>query len=257
MSKNQGKFVWYELATTDVKGAIDFYRNVIGWQTDFYEGAGMPYNILKADSSNGIGGVFELPEEARKNGAPPHWTAYVYADDVDALTKKAVSLGGTSCVPPSDIPTVGRFSVIADPHGAMIALLKPLGPDSQEEETEMPPPKHFCWRELMGGSLDEDFAFYAELFGWEKHDAMPMPNGVYQLYGRDGKMLGGMMTKPDDYPYRPHWLYYVAVADLDASLALVTKHGGKIMMGPMEVPGGTRVAQCFDPQGAMFALNGA
>jgi predicted enzyme related to lactoylglutathione lyase len=256
MSRNQGKFVWYELATTDVQGAIDYYRNVIGWETDFYEGAGMPYNILKADSSMGVGGIFALPEEARRNGAPPHWTAYVYADDVDALTKKAISLGGRSCVPPADIPTIGRFSVIADPHGAMIALLKPLGPDDQEE-SEQPPPKHFCWRELMAGNLDEDFAFYAALLGWEKMDAMPMPNGVYQLYGRGGKMLGGMMTKPADYPYPAHWLYYVAVENLDDAIARATKYGGKVMMGPMEVPGGTRVAQCIDPQGAMFAMNGA
>jgi uncharacterized protein len=257
MSKNQGKFVWYELATTDVKGAIDFYRSVIGWQTDFYEGAGMPYNILKADGANGIGGVLALPEEARRNGAPSHWTAYVYADDVDALTKKAVSLGGTSCVPPADIPTVGRFSVIADPHGAMIALLKPLEPDMPENEPEQPPARHFCWRELMAGNMEEDFRFYSELFGWQKQDAVPMPNGTYQLYGRDGKTLGGMMTKPEGYPHRPHWLYYVFVADLDDAIARTTRHGGKVMMGPMEVPGGTRVAQCFDPQGAMFALNGA
>ncbi len=255
MSKNQGKFIWYELETTDVKSALEFYRNVIGWETDFYEGAGMPYNILKADGSMGLGGVAALSDEARKNGAPPCWTAYVYADDVDALTQKAISLGGTSCVPPTDIPTVGRFSVIADPHGAMIALLKPLGPDS--EEPAEPPMKHFCWRELIGGDLEQDFRFYSELFGWTKHESIPMPNGTYQLYGRGKKTLGGMMTKPEDYPHRPHWLYYVLVPDLDDAIERTKKHGGKLMMGPMPVPGGTRVAQCVDPQGAMFALNGA
>jgi hypothetical protein len=253
MSSNQGRFIWYELATTDVKAAIDFYKKVLGWETELYEGAGSPYHVLKAGGT-GIGGARLLPDEATKNGAPPHWIGYVFADDVDALTKKAASLGGSSCVPPTDIPTVGRFSVIGDPSGAMIALLKPIGPDS--EEPAEAPEKHFCWRELISGNHEEAIRFYSELFGWQKTDRFDGPMGVYQMYGRGGRTLGGMMTKPAEYPHRPHWLYYVRVADLDAAIEKTRQNGGRIMMGPVPVPDGTRIAQCVDPQGAMFAMNG-
>src|SRR5207247_1974420 len=156
--------------------------------------------------------------------------------------------------PPQDIPKVGRFSVIADPQGAVIALLKGSGP-------EMPRPAeatngHFSWHELMAGERETAFRFYSQLFGWQKTDAVPSPMGTYQMYGKGGRTFGGMATKPKDYPAPPHWLYYVKVDDLDAALARVKKGGGQVMHGPMEVPGGDRVAQCMDPQRAAFALHG-
>ncbi len=253
MSTSQGKFIWYELATSDVGGAIKFYKDVIGWGTEEFDGAGMRYVRWMADGA-GVGGLMALPEEARDNGAPPRWTAYVFADDVDALTDKATRLGAKTWSPPTDIPTVGRFSVISDPQGAVIAMIKPLGPD-RPQPAEVPD-RHFSWNELMAADQEAAFRFYSELFGWEKSGAVESPMGTYQMYGREGHMLGGMMTRPEDYPAPPHWLYYVKVADLDAALARVTKDGGQVMHGPMEVPGGSRVAQCVDPQGAAFALHG-
>jgi len=250
MSDSQGNFVWYELDTSDVQGAIKFYKDVIGWGTQRF---GESYVMWTAGETP-VGGVMMLPDEARKMGAPPHWIAYVAADDVDALTKKAESLGAKTYVPPQDIPKVGRFSVIADPQGAVIALLKGSGP-------EMPRPAeptngHFSWHELMAGERETAFRFYSQLFGWQKTDAVPSPMGTYQMYGKGGRTLGGMATKPKDYPAPPHWLYYVKVDDLDAALARVKKGGGQVMHGPMEVPGGDRVAQCMDPQRAAFALHG-
>jgi len=250
MSDSQGNFVWYELDTSDVQGAIKFYKDVIGWGTQRF---GETYVMWTAGATP-VGGVMMLPDEARKMGAPPHWIAYVAADDVDALTKKAESLGAKTYVPPQDIPKVGRFSVIADPQGAVIALLKGSGP-------EMPRPAeatngHFSWHELMAGERETAFRFYSQLFGWQKTDAVPSPMGTYQMYGKGGRTLGGMATKPKDYPAPPHWLYYVKVDDLDAALARVKKGGGQVMHGPMEVPGGDRVAQCMDPQRAAFALHG-
>ena len=98
--------------------------------------------------------------------------------------------------------------------------------------------------------------FYSQLLGWQKTDAVQSPMGVYQMYGKNGQTYGGIGGRPKDYPYPPHWLYYTKVADLDAALERVKKGGGEVMHGPMEVPGGSRVAQCKDPQGALFALHG-
>lgn len=87
------------------------------------------------------------------------------------------------------------------------------------------------------------------------------PGAIYQLYsGLDGpKALGGMVNLPPQMPGPPHWMVYVSVgtlADLEAACARVTAGGGKILNGPMEVPGGEKVAQCLDAQGAAFALHG-
>jgi predicted enzyme related to lactoylglutathione lyase len=115
---------------------------------------------------------------------------------------------------------------------------------------------HFSWHELMAGDVEAAFRFYSQLFGWQKTEAIQGPMGTYQMYGKGGRTFGGMMTRPKDYPAPPHWLYYVKVGDLDAALGRVKAGGGQVLHGPMEVPGGTRVAQCVDPQGAAFALHG-
>lgn len=250
MSDAQGKFVWYELITTDVPKAIAFYKDVIGWGTQpFGEG----YTMWTAGQTP-VGGVAALHDDQKRAGTGPHWMAHVLADDVDALTKKATSLGGKTLVPPEDIPTVGRFSVITDPQGALIALFTPL--DADTKHPEKPATRVFSWHEIMADDTEAAFRFYSALFGWVKTDAVTSPLGVYQMYGRNGETYGGMGKRPKDYPAPPHWLYYVKVDDLDAALGRVKKNGGQVMHGPMEVPGGDRVAQCMDPQRAFFALHG-
>ncbi len=118
-------------------------------------------------------------------------------------------------------------------------------------------PGHVRWHELLTDDWEAAFRFYAGLFGWQKLDAFDMgERGTYQIYGKGGRALGGMMNRPSGYPRPPHWLYYVHVADLDAALGRVKKGNGQVWNGPMEVPGGDRVAQCADPEGALFALHG-
>jgi predicted enzyme related to lactoylglutathione lyase len=81
------------------------------------------------------------------------------------------------------------------------------------------------------------------------------PMGIYQLFAIDAVPSGGMMTKTKDMP-APTWLYYFNVDDIDAGAKRVTDAGGQILFGPIEVPGGSWIVQCRDPQDAMFALLG-
>ncbi len=80
--------------------------------------------------------------------------------------------------------------------------------------------------------------------------------GKYLLFGQNGQQYGGMMNRPKEMPISA-WCYYVDVEDLDAAIARATAKGAKVMNGPMEVPGGARVAQLTDPEGAFFALHAA
>jgi predicted enzyme related to lactoylglutathione lyase len=61
-------------------------------------------------------------------GVPAHWGVYFAVDDCDATVEKAKGMGATSCVPPTDIPNVGRFAVIQDPQGAIFSVFKGLQP---------------------------------------------------------------------------------------------------------------------------------
>jgi uncharacterized protein len=254
MSATQGKFVWYDLMTSDSKAAEIFYTRVIGWDAKDSGMSDRSYTILSKGPVM-IGGLMPIPEEARAMGVPPRWSGYIAVDDVDATAARVKTAGGAIHRAPEDIPGVGRFAVAADPHGAVFILFKA---NSEQEPEPVAPgtPGHIGWHELHAGDGPSAFAFYSGLFGWTKAEAMDMGEmGVYQIFGIDGEQAGGMMTKMPQTP-APFWLYYFNVEAVEAAMARVKDGGGQIIHGPMEVPGGRWIAQGLDPQGAIFAMVG-
>lgn len=251
---DHGRFIWYELATSGVAGAKAFYPGLMGWDLDETTGAAMDYAIV--GPGVGVGGIAAMQPGMAAAGVPPHWLGYVAVDDADAAAEKVKALGGAVQVGPMDIPGIGRFAVIADPTGAVIAIMKPVPPEPPRPQLGLDAPGNVGWHELYAGDLDKAFAFYAELFGWKKESDMDMgPMGAYRLFSNQTGRIGGMMTKPDNIPV-PAWLYYVNVGDIDETAAKITAGGGQVMNGPMEVPGGGWIVQASDPQGAMFAVVG-
>jgi predicted enzyme related to lactoylglutathione lyase len=252
MKKPHGAFVWYELMTTDTKAAEAFYDDVVGWTS---ADSGMPdanYTLFKTNGLR-VAGLMTLPESALKMNIPPAWLGYVGVDDVDAAAKKLAKLGGTVHRQPEDIPGVGRFSVVADPHGAVFALF--ASGDGDMPDIKQMDPGSIGWHELMAGDLATDLPFYQEMFGWKKDEGLDMGDmGVYQLFSHDGAQIGGMMKKPETIPAPPYWGFYFNVDALDAAIARSTAKGGKVVNGPMEVPGGAWVVNCVDPHGAYFNL---
>jgi len=190
-------------------------------------------------------------------GAPPYWQANVIVQNIDESVAKVKQLGG-NVYHTETVPTVGKLAVIADPQGAVLALFQP---DSDMAEHDNTKDGEFSWHELYTTDHVAALEFYKQICGWEKLGELDMgPMGTYLLWGRNGKQLGGMMTMPasmklpDGKPVPPNWCYYVTTSDLDAALGRAKAKGAKVLNGPMEVPGGQRIVQLMDPQGAAFAL---
>lgn len=122
-----GTFCWNELATKDVEAAKKFYTELLGWQLQAGETAGMIYNEIVANGEH-VGGIYQMMAE--QGDLPSHWMSYVAVDDVDAKAEQVKALGGTVRVPPTDIPRVGRFCVINDLTGAALSLIQLSGPSS-------------------------------------------------------------------------------------------------------------------------------
>jgi uncharacterized protein len=176
---------------------------------------------------------------------------------VDATIAKVKELGG-KVFHAEDVPTIGRFAVIADPQGAVIAVFAPSDAMASHDTAK---PGEFSWHELYTTDHEAAFAFYQQIVGWERLGEFDMgPMGKYLLWGRGGKQLGGMMTMPpgmkapDGRDLPPSWMYYITTNELDAALARAQGKGARVLNGPMEVPGGQRIVQLLDPQGAAFAL---
>ena len=251
----RGRFVWYDLMTTDPDAAVGFYTQLIGWGTEAWQGGPTPYTMWTANET-AIGGVMPLPEEAAKAGASPHWLSYVCVPSVDESVSQAEGLGAKVTVPGTDIPTVGRFAILSDPQGVVFAVFTP-GAEAPGHEGPANDGE-FSWHELATSDPEAAFSFYSDLFGWEKTDTMDMGEmGTYQMYGRNGLTLGGIFKKPAEMPGPPAWLYYAKVDDVHPLAEQVKENGGQVLNGPMQVPGGSGdfIVQCMDPQGAVFALH--
>ena len=129
-----GTFCWSELATTDLDAAQNFYKTLLGWEikeskATACEGSETPmvYNEIVVAGEH-VGGIYKMGPEF--GGAPSHWMSYVAVDDVDGKAAQVTELGGKVCIPPTDIPNVGRFCVINDPTGATLSLVTLNGAQS-------------------------------------------------------------------------------------------------------------------------------
>lgn len=254
-SNTHGKFIWCELMTPDTAAAAKFYGSVTGWTTKEMPMGDMGvYTIFEANG-RGVGGMMTFPAELEGKGIPPNWTGYVAVDDVDQSARDFAANGGSVRRPPEDIPTVGRFAVVADPSGAVLCIMTPLPMENDDGwEPEMGTPGHVGWHELMSGDWQQAFDFYERIFGWTKDRDFDMGEmGTYRIFAEHGKQTGGMMTKPADVPMT-YWAYYFNVPEIDSAVERVNAGGGKIVFGPMEVPGGSWVVNGIDPQGAFFCL---
>jgi hypothetical protein len=253
MVSSHGRFVWYQLLTTDVEAAKAFYTDVLGWGTRDASAPGMPYTLFTAGDAS-VTGLMGLSDDARSMGVQPRWLGYVGVDDVDAAADRIRQLGGVVHVPSMDIPDVSRFSVVADPQMATLALFKGV------KSVQQPPAEpralgRVGWHELLAADWEKAWPFYRELFGWQKTDADTGVVGTYQLFSAGGQTIGAMFTKPAAVPV-PFWLYYFNVGDIDAAAKRVRAGQGQVLNGPIEVPGSSWILQCTDPQGAVFALVG-
>ncbi len=247
----RGRFVWHELMTTDTKSAGNFFTKIVGWKT---QASPQDPNYTVFVTTRPMAGLMVVPREAAAMGAGPSWMTYIGSPNVDETARQATSLGGKTLRAPEDIPTVGRFAVLADPQGAVFAVFTPV---AGQQLGPAPAVGDFSWHELVTTDWRSALTFYQRLFGWEETSAMDMgpEMGTYQMFGLNGKTLGGMFNKTKQMPGPTAWLPYIHVPDSKKVVPLVKKLGGQVINGPMEVPGGDWIAQGLDLQGAMFAVH--
>ena len=255
----QGDYIWYELMTPDPEGSKAFYDAVVGWNIGKAEEAYNGYRMIGADGGF-AGGVLPLNAEMQQHGARPTWLGYIHVTDVDQSIKSIEQAGGKALMPATDIPNVGRIAMVADPQGAPFYVMKPIPPEGRENEpsTVFSPGKdgRCSWNELSTSDPVAARRFYGEQFGWTSDEFMDMgEHGEYRFFDHHGVRLGavsGMMNQDQ----HPHWRYYFRVPSVSKAKETAEAKGGKVVMGPMEVPGGDHIIIGFDPQGAEFALVG-
>ena len=167
----------------------------MGWGAQDASTPDLAYTLFTAGSGP-VGGLMELPEDARKMGATPRWMGYVGVNDVDAAAERIARLGGAVYVAADrqqHRPHCGRRRS-ANGDVALVKGLK-LG---QPQPAELEQAGHVGWHELLAADWEKALAFYGELFGWQKADAEIGPADAYQLFSAGGQTIGGMFTQASD-----------------------------------------------------------
>jgi predicted enzyme related to lactoylglutathione lyase len=247
----RGRFVWHQLMTRDVQGAKKFYSKLAGWKTLPWP-LDPSYTVCHSEAGP-VAGIMEITADLPAE-VPAHWLQYIGTRDVDGTAEAAVRAGGSIVKAPSDMQGAGRYAVLKDPQGAVFAVIDPE--NARPEHQGVPPLGVFSWHELATSDNEAAFGFYSTLFGWDAIMRMDMgPIGVYLIFGEKGVQRGGMFIKPPENPGPPSWLPYVHVPSADEGFQAAVSTGATGTVPPMDVPGGSRIANIIDPAGAAFALH--
>lgn len=134
-----GTFTWPELATTDQKSGVAFYRSLFGWDANEMPlGPGETYSMFQLKGKE-VGAACTMQTQERQMGVPPHWNSYVTVKNVDESAKKAESLGAKLFMPPFDVMDAGRMAVLQDPTGAVFQSGSPSAASARRFSTSRAP----------------------------------------------------------------------------------------------------------------------
>jgi predicted enzyme related to lactoylglutathione lyase len=248
-----GTFCWPELATTDQKGGVAFYRALFGWGINEEPiGEGEVYSMFQLRGKE-VAAAYTMRPEERQSGAPPHWNMYVAVVNVDETVKRAQGLGATVLGPPFDVMEHGRMAVLQDPTGAVFCLWQSKAHIGAKILNE---PGTLCWSELTTRDTKAAESFYTSLFGWTAKHAAPGAVMEYTEFQLQGKSSVGMLAMPANMPpaVPSYWMPYFQVADCDASTTQAKQLGASVMVGPQDIPKTGRFTILKDLPGAFLAL---
>jgi predicted enzyme related to lactoylglutathione lyase len=233
--------------TPNPAGSHEFYGKTVGWKKQAWDQD--PGYQMFAAPNGPIGGTVEA------KATTPHWLPYIGITDMDATIVAATQAGGRVVTAPTSLPNGGVYAVLTDPQGATFGVHASSNAASPETAPQL---GEFSWHELATNVAPSvALGFYQALFAWDEITQYDMgPSGMYLIFGRNGAQLGGMFDKGSQgKPGSAYWLGYVSVGDLDATVERAKTARGSVLTGPMDVPGGDRIAQLMDPHGAFFALH--
>ncbi|WP_426404749.1 VOC family protein [Streptomyces sp. R-07] len=116
--------LWVELHVADPEAVLGFYQQLFGWRWSEMKAPGMTYRVISTAEGDqqdaSFGGAAEVQE-----GMKPSWVPYFAVEDADAIARSTQGNGGSVLMPAADVPDVGRIAWLADPAGAVFAVLKP------------------------------------------------------------------------------------------------------------------------------------
>lgn len=250
-----GKIIWHDLLSDTPQLTEAFYAGLFGWEFEPLGVIGANYTLIRHRGKL-IGGMVDqnrLPTDADIS----QWVVVMAVADVAAATESLSRAGGTVFTAPTSLGERGTISVVADPQGAVLALLQTGGLDPADEDQRIAD-GGFLWNELWAHDAAGAADFYQTLapYDLEQHALAGEDSGSYRVLSSQGRARAGIRETPvPEMP--PMWVTYLRVADLASMediLARTTALGGTVLVPVTARPLGGHVAVIADPSGAGIAL---
>jgi predicted enzyme related to lactoylglutathione lyase len=245
-----GKVIWAELVTPNLTGAEQFYAGLFGWSFRDLSSGDTHYAValLGGDRVAGIVQHIIRPGEKRQ----PAWLTFISVQDVDAATRIAVSNGGKIVIAPRTHESRGRQAILADPQGAVFAVLASVSGDPGDY---LAAPGAWIWSSLIASNAATDAAFYRTVFGYDVFDLESEAGREHLILSTDDYARASVNSMPSDKaPRHPHWLNFVRVADASDAATRAIALGGSVLVPPRVDRHGGKIAVIADPAGAPFGV---
>ncbi|MFJ5121558.1 VOC family protein [Kitasatospora sp. NPDC088548] len=240
---------WVDLMASDQQAALDFYRDLFGWQGHVGPPEFGGYSVCSLNGKP-VAGIMAAMAPEGEPLPPVAWTTYLATDDAEAASRAIADNGGTILYPVMDVGSVGRMLVAADPTGAVFGVWQKVDFAGAGIVNE---PGALVWNELNTTDTEAAGRFYHQAVGLRPATIQGM-DGYFSLNVGD-RTVGGMQ-KTAGYlapGTPPHWMTYFSVDDTDSTVDALVKAGGSVIQPPFDMQSG-RMAVVQDPQGAVFAL---
>lgn len=243
-----GKFVWYDLMTTDVSAVEKFYGELFGWEFDDSGNTDASYSVIKHNGKN-IGGIFAL-DKTKSKSANSQWISFLSVENMESAIDYIKKNDGKIYTKPFDLPERGTVAVVIDPQDAVFALVHSSSGDSKDAE---PVYNEWLWTELWTKNIDASLNFYKNMIGYQSKVFMTQAETKYYVLRNENKPRAGVVKIMLE-GVTPHWMPYIAVDEPAKIIAKVEDLGGKIILGQEGIAGHT-AAIIADPTGAVFTVH--
>ncbi|NLT56480.1 MAG: VOC family protein [Actinomycetales bacterium] len=241
---------WIDLQTSDPGRSREFYAQLLGWTPEEASAEFGGYFRFTRDGVP-LAGCMKSDAEAPM---PDVWSIYLATDDIEKTLEAAGRHGGQVVVPAMPVADLGTMGFVVDVSGAAIGLWEA---DQFTGFGVVEEPGAPAWFELFAREYRAAVDFYREVFGWDTEVAGDTPEFRYTTMrdpGGDGELAGIMDASgflPEGVP--SHWSVYLAVEDVDRTLARAVQLGGSVLREAEDTPYG-RLAQLADSTGAAFRI---
>ncbi|MBO0712091.1 MAG: VOC family protein [Acetobacteraceae bacterium] len=239
-----------ELITPNLAAAKNFYAGLFGWTFRDRQTGGTVYAEALLNGRSVAGLVYRpLPANEKRS---PAWLGFFSVRDVDAATQTALQHGGRVLFGPRTIPDRGREAVLADPQGAIFAVIASNSGDPPDSLAE---PGSWIWSSLITRDPNADAGFYQALFDYDVFTLPTETGGQHLILASGNYARASANTVPASQPdLQPHWLNFIRVDDAASTATRAATLGARILVAPRTDRDGNTMAVIADPFGAVLGL---